>query len=250
MMVKVDSKLKQILNLVSPHRYIINWRYKGEKVRCNLCEHTFSSFQKYGIHKRTNAQCPNCKSLESSRALMFYLCDEVLGQKNKKRFLYFEPEKVVVDKLSSKDVRVEKSDILYLNSLTENCSDRLSGGEKDVIICSHVLQYTKDDEGALQELKRLLRPGGIILIVTLINWEMDRSYENPSSNEDRERLDEFFEPGVERVYGANFFKILVKAGFEVEAIDYAERLGDNAQKYYQLGTADREMIFKCRKIGK
>jgi len=181
--------------------------------------------------------------------LWFYLTSEVLGTKNKNNWLYFSPETSILEKLQNLDVNLTLSSIDYLNRLNSASQEqKIAGGKQDVILFSHILQYTTDDNLVLEELKRLLRPGGIILLQTVINWEMERTYENPQSSEDKDRLNQYFEPGVKRIYGCDFQKHLMRAGFDVEVINYSERLGEYANQYYQLGDGARELIFKCKKI--
>jgi len=221
------------------------FRLKGEKVRCNICGKNFNHFSKEG--GRLNARCPECGSLESTRTLWFYLSNEVLGKKNKNKFLYFSPEPFLLEKLKQHNIQLEERSPEYFDNLLISGFERLPGSRFDVIIFSHLLQYLKDEQAVFSELKRLLRPGGFVIILTLINWEMERTYENPVTEEDRDRLNRYFEPGLERVYGADFQKRLVKAGFGVEAIDYADQLGQVAREYYRLGDGAREIIFKCKK---
>lgn len=239
----------RLLIRLSPVRWYHKLMHKGDRVRCNVCGQNFRKFRSFGVPLRANAMCPNCYSLETTRVLWFYLSDEVLGKKNKNNFLYFEPESFLLDKISDSTTLLQSTDLSYLNSLTEMEADqKLPGGKADVIIFSHVLEYARDEEAVFEELKRLLRPGGFVLIQTIVNWEMDRSYENPSTWEDKDRLNLYFTPGVERIYGADIVKHLVKAGFDVEQIDYADQLGSAAKKYYSLGDGKREMIFKCKKL--
>jgi SAM-dependent methyltransferase len=218
---------------------------KGGKVRCNICGKNFKHFDKE--RERINARCPECGSLESTRTLWFYLSNEVLGKKNKNKFLYFSPEPIIIEKLSQYTIKLHECTFDYLNSLQVPDFEKLPGSRYDVIIFSHLLQYVKDEQIIFSELKRLLRPGGFVIIITLINWEMERTYEKPVTDEDRDRLHRYFEPGLERVYGTDFQKRLIKAGFGVEAVDYADQLGSVAREYYRLGDGTREIIFKCKK---
>ncbi len=131
----------------------------------------------------------------------------------------------------------------YINPFDNKKTENLTGNIYDVIILPHVLQFIDDDEMVYSELKRLLRPGGIALIQTATNPEMDRTYENIKTSEDKDRLKDHYEPGYLRIYGANFSKHLTKAGFDVNVIDYAEQLGKPAHKYYQVWHSERELIF-------
>jgi SAM-dependent methyltransferase len=220
-------------------------RLKGGKVRCNICGKNFNHFSNEG--ERQNARCPECGSLESTRTLWFYLSNEVLGKKNKNKFLYFSPEPFLLEKLKQHNIQLEERSPEYFDNLLIPGFEKLPGSWFDVIIFSHLLQYSNDEQATFSELKRLLRPGGFVIIITIINWEMERTYENPVTEEDRDRLHRYYEHGLERVYGADFQKRLIKVGFGVEAIDYADQLGQVAREYYRLGDGTREMIFKCKK---
>jgi SAM-dependent methyltransferase len=214
------------------------------KVRCNVCEKSFSHFLRE--RHRENARCPGCGSLESTRVLWFYLSGEVLGKKNKNRFLYFSPEPSLFKKLINRDIELIEKPMGYFDVMN-NTESKLQGSRYDVILFPQVLQFVKEEHVVFTELKRLLRPGGFVVLMTLVNWEMDRTYEKPVTDEDRDRLKRFYEPGLQRVYGADVEKRLIKAGFHVETVDYADQLGSAAREYYRLGDGNREMIFKCKK---
>lgn len=223
-------------------------KYKGETVRCNLCGNNYKNF-KYLAHSSNNQEmCPYCASLESTRILWFYLANEVLGKKNKNKFLYFEPEKAILKNLKRHDIDLDLQNLRYLNSLAKMEHDhKVKGGQYDVVILPHVVQYVYNDVVALEDVKRVLRPGGFVLIMTIVHPNMDRTYENINSDDDKERLSKYYEDGVKRIYGANINKHLAKAGFEVEIIDYVDQLGKSARDYYRLGNGAREIIFKCIK---
>lgn len=198
--------------------------------------------------QRPNALCPVCGSIESTRTLWFYLSNEVLGKKNKRNFLYFSPEKPILDKLKNHEVQMVTANRNYFCRINaSNADGKLKGGFFDVILFVHQLQYVDKEDEALTELHRLLRPGGFVLVMTVVNPLMDRTYESPTTDEDKDRLFHYYESGVVRVYGANIKKHLARSGFRVEAINYPEELGPNAQSYYQLGDGSREVIYKCKK---
>jgi SAM-dependent methyltransferase len=227
---------------------VLFFLFSGQRVRCNICGQNFRRFRRDTIQKRENVRCPECGSLESGRVLWFYLTNEVLGKKNKKKFLYFSPEPSLLAKLNKFNIKIDTESLDYLESIQKDGFDKRKGGKYDVILFIHLLQRVSDEQLVFSELLRLLRPGGFVLIMTLINWDMDRTYEKPETEEDRDRLKNYYSPGLVRVYGSDVAKRLVKAGFDVETIDYADQLGDAARDYYRLGDAAREIIFKCKKI--
>jgi len=46
----------------------------------------------------------------------------------------------------------------------------------DVVTCVHTLEYAFDDVSGMQEIRRVLRPGGTILLITRMNWFHNISY--------------------------------------------------------------------------
>ncbi|MBN1927334.1 MAG: methyltransferase domain-containing protein [Prolixibacteraceae bacterium] len=222
-------------------------RLAGNRFRCNVCGKTFNHFRKKKAQSHIHYLCPRCHSDESLRSLWFFLSNEIIGKRNKKIFLVFGNNKLLVKKLKSQGITPEIVDIGYIDSSASQKQNSLPGNIYDVIILPHVLQFITDDQLVYIELKRLLRPGGIAIIQTVTNPEMDRTYENIKTTEDIDRLKDHYEPGYLRIYGANFSKHLTKAGFDVEVVDYAEQLGLHAREYYQVGRSERELIYVCKK---
>lgn len=222
--------------------------FKGQKVRCNICGNNFSRFLSHKLPYRRNARCPYCHSLEADRVLWFFLSNEVLGKKNKKRFLYIEPHAPILNKLEQAKIHTDtEKRITFTNRLLNRNNEMQTGGTYDVIIFSHQLQYIGNEDLVIAELKRLLRTGGTILLQTIVNPNMDRAYENIETAEDRDRLKNFYQPGIKSIYGINLSKQLTKAGFNVEVVDFAQQLGESAIEYYGLGNSSREIIYKCKK---
>lgn len=219
----------------------------GNRFRCNVCGKTFNHFRKKRVQSQTHYLCPRCRSDESLRSLWFYLSNEIIGKKNKKIFLVFGESKLLIKKLNNIGISPEIVRNEFINPFDSKNTENLTGNIYDVIILPHVLQFIDDDQMVYSELKRLLRPGGIAIIQTVTNPEMDRTYENIKTSEDIDRLKDHYEPGYLRIYGANFNKHLAKAGFDVEVIDYAGQLGTPAHEYYHVGRSERELIFICKK---
>jgi SAM-dependent methyltransferase len=236
----------QSKHLLRPVRGLMKHWYRGSQFRCNICGNHFRRFIILG-EKHGRSLCPACGSVESSRLIWLYLTNEVLGKKNKKKFLLCSPEPVLLKKMKKHDIDlaiVQRDDLI---SPQPKNSRQLTGGVFDVILFLHQLEYLDESEEVLPVLKRLLRPGGFVLIQTLVNQAMDRKYDKIVSDEDRDRLKEFMKPGVKRVFGSDLQKTLSKAGFMVETIDYGSRLGSAAVQYYQLGKGQHELIYKCKK---
>jgi SAM-dependent methyltransferase len=225
-------------------------RYQGNAVKCNCCENEFSMFLAYGNEKRENAACPKCNALERNRVLWMYLEKELTIRHKNWRVLHFAPERTLEKKLKSlsnltyfgvdinpqlADYQVDIIDIPY----KENTFD--------LIICSHVLGHVPDEAKAIQELKRVLAPSGLAIILTVININNKDTYENPNVKTPLERLAHYGEDDLLRLHGMDFGQRLANQGFQVERLDYRLTFSEADQQRFGLGRGEREVLYLCKK---
>ncbi len=86
----------------------------------------------------------------------------------------------------------------------------------DVIYCSHVLEYVPDDKQAIREFYRVLKSNGWAILLVPIT--LDKTCEDPSATDPKERLRLFGQEDHVRRYGPDFSKRLEDGGFNVETI--------------------------------
>ncbi len=87
----------------------------------------------------------------------------------------------------------------------------------DVALASHVLEHVPHDRKALAELRRILKPGGrLVLMVPLIEaW--DRTYEDTDGAAKLNWDLHFGQKDHLRLYGRDLSDRVAEAGFDVEA---------------------------------
>jgi predicted SAM-dependent methyltransferase len=225
--------------------------YIGNQVICPCCEghfRTFISYRNYGGKLREKAICPRCSSVERHRLLWLYLKNKTnLFTKNLK-VLHFAPEYYFQKRFAS----LEKLDYVSVDlasPLAEVKMDitSISYGDNffDVILCNHVLEHIPDDRKAMQELFRVLKPGGWAILQVPIDLNLEQTFEDPSivSPEDRERL--FGQYDHVRLYGRDYKNKLEQAGFQVKVDEYVRSLGTEIIKKY--GLKETEDIYFCTK---
>jgi SAM-dependent methyltransferase len=91
----------------------------------------------------------------------------------------------------------------------------LADGSFDLILCSHVLEHVPDDGAAMAELRRVLAPGGLCLVLTPYRPEVT-TYEDPGITSPLDRMVAFGQQDHVRIYGNDLTDRLRGAGFEVE----------------------------------
>jgi SAM-dependent methyltransferase len=83
----------------------------------------------------------------------------------------------------------------------------------DALICSHVLEHVPDDRAAMKECRRLLRPGGWLVIQ--IPMHPLPTDEDPSLVDPVIRQQRFGQDDHVRMYGPDVVQRLQDAGFHV-----------------------------------
>jgi len=239
------SKLKKILTHI---------RYKGNTYACPICEYHAKSFLPAGLYvKRANEKCPSCGSLTRHRHVWLFL-NEYLKGKQDVKILHFSPEKPIAVRLKKRvgvDYKTSQYDRSVLADLYLDIQAiDLPDNQFDIIICSHVLEHIPDDQKAMREIYRILKPGGIaIVLVPLWPSEKHATYENYAITDERDRIMHFGQYDHLRIYGLDVVDRLEKAGFNVEIIDMEKRIDEQSSKRYRLHNMldIRELIFLSSK---
>jgi SAM-dependent methyltransferase len=114
----------------------------------------------------------------------------------------------------------------------------------DVIICLHVLAHISNDRQAMREIFRVLKPGGVALIMTPMNTGEQSTYEDPTIIAPNDRDKAFGEWDFVRIYGLDFTDRLKEANFDVEVVLPADKLDESSRK--TMGVWN-DRIFVCRR---
>ncbi|MDR2041090.1 MAG: class I SAM-dependent methyltransferase [Tannerella sp.] len=226
--------------------------YWGNTYDCNCCGKSFRKFKSKGtvLTKRKNAECPYCGSLERGRNLLFYIENETDILTAQPAILHFAPEWCLLPVLR------KTGNPNYLTAdINPDFADRqvditdipFPDQSFDYILCFHVLAHVPDEKKAIEEMYRVLKPGGTALVATLIAPDHPHTFETDKADTPQQRLLYYSEPDMLRLHGADFDRRLMQGGFKVEVIDYPSILGEEMKKKYALGDGRRELIFRCTK---
>lgn len=222
---------------------------KGDAYYCNCCNKSFRKFLEKGNIPRKNAMCPNCLSLERTRVLMEYLKGETDIFTKTIKVLHFAPERCLFTKLKKLNIEYIDGDInpALASNIIDITNIPYPDNYFDLIICSHVLGHVPDEKEALSEIKRVLSPDGEALILSLIDFKREITYENPEIKTAQEKLFAYGEPDLERLYGLDFKSRLQNVNLIVEEIDYRKNIHRDIKNRLSVGDGSRELIFKCTK---
>jgi SAM-dependent methyltransferase len=116
----------------------------------------------------------------------------------------------------------------------------------DWVICNHVLEHVPDDARALNEIWRVLRPGGSAILQTPFASGLETSLEDPEIATDAKRIEFYGQEDHVRLYGCDLFDRIRAPGFQLTLVKHAECLpAIDARRY---GVNPDEPLFLCVKV--
>jgi SAM-dependent methyltransferase len=115
----------------------------------------------------------------------------------------------------------------------------------DIVICSHVLEHIENDRESMVEMRRVTAATGQALVMVPVNPRLSQTYEDPSITDADARKRAFGHPGHVRYYGADVMARLAQSGFEVEPVDYVDRLPPGEAERIRVSRG--ELIYVCRR---
>lgn len=193
--------------------------YRGDKVECPVCDATFRKFLPYGRQSRENALCPNCLALERHRLIWLYLKEKTDFFTRDRKMLHIAPELCFIDRFENlKNLEYITGDIESpLAKVKMDIHDiPFEENSFDVIFCNHVLEHVDNDIRAMQEMRRVLRPGGwAILQVPFFFPLKETTYEDKSITSATDREKAFGQDDHVRMYGEDYAERLASSGFKV-----------------------------------
>ena len=221
-------------------RPIIAFSLKGDKFTDPIDGKSFRKFLPYGYGKqRENALSPSTLSLERHRLMWLFLRDDTdfFTSKEKIKTLHIAPEQCFLD-LFRKQTNLE-----YITSDLESpiadvkadiCNLPFDDNSFNVVFCNHVLEHIMDDTKAMQELYRVLKKGGFGIFQIPQDLSREKTFEDNTITNRRERAEIFGQYDHVRVYGRDYFNKLRSVGFEVDEIDYTKKITREKLERYCL----------------
>ncbi|WP_373056588.1 class I SAM-dependent methyltransferase [Zunongwangia sp. H14] len=222
---------------------------KGRRYTDPIDGNSFSKFLPYGYEKqRENVLSPSTLSLERHRLLWLYLQRETSFFKDRLKVLHFAPEQAFYKrfrKLTNLDYTTTDLNSPLADVEADICNLPFQDNSYNFILCNHVLEHIPDDTKAMQEIYRVLKPGGTAILQIPQDLSRKITFEDNSITDPKERARIFGQYDHVRVYGRDYFDKLRSIGFKVEEVDYTAELSSAEIDKYRL--AKGEIIPVCRK---
>ena len=253
-------------------RPVLAFLLKGNRFTDPIDGKSFRMFLPYGYgNQRNNVLSPSTLSLERHRLLWLYLQNETdffqselvsdaTVTKNKPiklrdaetssalKVLHFAPEQEFYKRFK-KQTNIEYTTTDLFSPLADVkadiCNLPFNDNQYDIILCNHVLEHIPDDTKAMQELYRVLKPGGMAILQIPQDLKRAVTFADDSIVDQKERAKIFGQYDHVRVYGRDYFDKLRQIGFKVIEEDYTNKIAPELVEKYCL--AKGEIIPVCFK---
>ena len=160
------------------------------------------------------------------------VCSRAFDRQRGCRLVEFAPSSALQKRLRKYPFVQYRSADLFRRSVDDRVDiTDMSGYEDnavDIFLCSHILEHVAQDRQAMHEMFRVLRPGGIAIVMVPIVHGVDETLEDPAITSPELRWKYYGLDDHIRQYGkADFIKRLAAAGFDVNQFD-ASHFGADA----------------------
>lgn len=220
--------------------------YAGKGRKCPICGGEKRKFLPYGYGKvREDALCPKCLSLERHRLLWHYLMNNNSEReriKNLPTILHIAPEVCLMREF--KRIYLSAPQNYITADLESPLADMhfdvqqipMADSSVDIIICNHLLEHVESDYKALTEMYRIMRSGGMGVMLAPIDYTLETTFEDDTITDPKQRAEVFGQYDHRRIYGKDYLERLRAAGFEAFEIDYAAEFSDSDRTKFSFGS--------------
>jgi predicted SAM-dependent methyltransferase len=237
--------------------------YGGDRCLCPICGTRLRKFApcgyKFPVLKEKgvvgggyyrNVQCPICGSLDRVRLLYLYLLHKTDIFRKPQKILHVAPETRIGNRIR----RVTGVDYLTADLNPEGVMVKMDimdiqfpDNSFDVIICNHVLEHVGDDQKAMRELYRTLKPGGWAILQVPISLVLSKTYEDASITTRAGREQAFGQWDHVRIHARDYKDRLERAGFKVNIFQWTTEIEKFGTERNIFGLNEKEGIYHVMK---
>lgn len=223
-------------------RPLVAFSLKGNNYTDPIDGKSFRAFLPYGYENpRENVLSPSTLSLERHRLLWLFLKNETDFFTKANKVLHFAPEQAFhkrFKQLTNIDYTTTDLNSPLAEVKADICNLPFKDDSFDIILCNHVLEHIPDDTTAMQELFRILKPGGWGIFQIPQELKRAETFEDDSITNRKERAKIFGQYDHVRIYGKDYFDKLRSIGFKVEEVDYTQKLPKEEVEKYRLAKGE------------
>jgi len=221
---------------------ILGWWYRGDRYFDPIDERGYRSFLSYGYGTmRDQVLAPGTLSLERHRLLWLFLQQKTNFFTQPKTLMHVAPEQAFYHRFKAMEHLSVTSVDLYsplADVKADLCALPFADHSFDVILCNHVLEHIPDDQKALSEMYRVLKPGGWGVFQVPQDLSREVTFSDDTITDAKQRAAIFGQYDHVRIYGRDYPQRLAEAGFEVQMVNFTADLTPEAVDRYRLAAGE------------
>jgi SAM-dependent methyltransferase len=228
----IVKKLKSTVKLVL---------HKGDTYVCPFCNYSSRDLCPIGVDTpvlvekqvvgggRRFGGCYKCGSTDRERLLYIYLKEKmrIFDTGKDKSILHVAPELNLSKKMLEFGFKKYVCGDLYTDGYSypkyvQNINLLhlpFNDNSFDLVICNHVLEHIPTDQVAMKEISRVMKTGGKAILQVPISKNTEKTFEDFSVTEPKQRELVFGQFDHVRIYGQDYSKRLEECGFKVTRVN-------------------------------
>lgn len=196
---------------------------------------------------RRNSRCGFCDSIDRYRWVDWVLENQTAILSSECKILHFAPERNIENKIRkyrntdyyTADIQKGRAD--YVVDITDIC---FADSMFDYVIANHVLEHIADEKKAINELKRVLKGNGKIILSFPICMQ-ENTLEKDEYNTEELRKKYYGQSDHVRLYGKDYKERLEKYGLKIKCYSPNAYLSWEQIEKYKLIPNDIVIIGEC-----
>lgn len=218
-------------------------KHFGLKRQCPLCGSRVRSFLPHGTPVREQALCPVCRCKEAHRLAYLYLSERTSLLERPTTMLHVAPEPDLSAWLRTiPQLNYVCGDLCFgVGDVCLNlCCLPFANNSFDLIYSAHVLNAIPDERAAMQEVCRVLKPGGVAIMN--VPLQPGAATQEPDENSTAGRIRLCNDPDIYRIYGEDLPERFAGIPLQIELEDY---YGSLPQKKCDLFGLQATPVVRC-----
>lgn len=204
---------------------------------------------KYISGDLSNFGCPRCGSNDRERHLFLYMKKlGILQNLNESRILHFAPEPKLSKHIEKYNPKKYIKCDLYPTSteiVKENIEEiSFPDNSFDILIANHVLEHVQNDTKAIEEIQRVLAPGGIAILQTPYSSILNKTWQDDGILDYKSRLQAYGQEDHVRLYGNDIFDKFTSSGLINDVKWHNDVLLEISPTIYGVSTEEPFLLFR------
>lgn len=196
-----------------------------------------------------HVECPACGASDRVRHMLLYMtATAILDVMADKTVVHFAPERAISRRiLESSPARYVRCDLFQHRDNAVRVDIRVMpfpDASADLVIANHVLEHVADDLQAIAEIRRVLKPGGKVILQTPYSAVLHTTWSDAGVDNDLARLQAYGQEDHVRLYGSDIIERIESGGLKSRVESHHDLLPGYDPEIYGVNADEPFFLFE------